>query len=435
MATYSPRVTAQQDYGIEESVGIIYGKGYNEKGNLDAVRKLSEFTITPVGTATATVGQSDYPRIASSGTSYVTGLSNQPVASSNARPIVVEAAIAADGVTIDFSASPIATRNDTSIGITFKASSLTPTFTVTIEGTTGTDTLTLTAIDLADYGFVVNQWKNLRLKLEQFTATAAFPYGDIRKITIIASAAVEFKVSELQVGNNIFCLVGSEFTLRFRCPKEVVEEFDRSVEAVMCQNTQVDSRSTAKSATLTFKYLGVNISHDAYMTGTTLKSDASQYSLRYLNGTGAKFNKNVAIDAAGLCTLGSAVDPAKIYSVFVDGVSLSRVDSVDQVDDTSFHATDAGVFTFAIGYATQTPEIIDETLENVTYFKENDILDSFAFALTTSRTIESGTRETKYHRAKFNSLGMSQESAYVDTEAELAVLRDVNGDYRTVILK
>lgn len=426
MSSYTLPSQAQLDYGIESNLKKITGKGYNEKGNLDQTRNFAEFTVAPVLTSTITTQYgAGQPPIASSNTSFDYLTKNRPVSSSNSPVIKTVITTTGQGIEIDFSDSPLSLDQGDVIGIPVKVSSLTPTFNIVFEGTTSTDTLTLSAVNLASYGFEINTWGNLKLKLSQFTATTNFTYGDIKKLKITGTGACDLYTQQIQTANNLFCLVGAELSIVFNCPKELEEDIDRSVEMVKCQNNNKDSRATNMEATVSFKALGMSLAHEGYAMGTSVKGGIKKVT-RVINGD--KGLKKLKVTAGEVVT-GITVDP-KSTIVIIDGAPLQRVDAADLVDDTSYHVTETGTFKVGTAHNNKEPYIEDKVNKYVSYITDKGIIDSFAFQITSSREIEGQlTAETLFKKVKFNSIKGSQEDAYIDSEVEMSVLIK-DGDYK-----
>lgn len=418
MATYSLASQSQLDYGIESNILRITGKGYNEKGNLDQTRNFAEFPTTSVLGGVLKVLYSGYPTIASSFTSFDFNEENRPVSSSISPISEVSITAAGGGIEIDLSNSPISADQGDVIGIPLLVSSLTPTFNIILEGTTPADTLTLSAVTLTDYGFVINKWGNLTLKLSQFTPTANFTYQNIKKIRITSSAAVVIRAQQIQTANNLACLIGSELSLVFSCVKEIEEDIDRAVELVKCQNTTRDSRATGYEATVSFKALGMSLSHEGYAQGTAVKGGMKRVN-RIINGD--KGLKNMTITTNQIVSLITVIPRETVVSI--DGQVLNRVDSVSLVDDTNYHTTAVGLFTFSSSYNGKIPTITDKTSKFVSYIEDLGIIDSFAFQITSGREIEGNLiAEKLYKKVKFNSIKGAQEDAYVDSEVEMSIL-------------
>ena len=424
------------DLGIISNQLPITGKMYNTNiRNLDRFIDFTDAITANIVGATTTEITSGQPLTPSRKTTFRTGLvTNRPVSASSAPVKRTVVTATGGGVEFDFTSNPITIDPNGVIGLPLKVSSLTPTITVVLEGATSADTLTFTAINTGNSGFIVDLWSNLALKVSSATVAGTIDYNSIRKVKITASAAMTFFTQQTQVGNNILSVIGAEVPIAFHCIQELAMEADRAVEMIKCGNNTIDSRATAYEATFTITIKDFSIAHEAYMNGKTLKRDSTQYITKTLNGTGGARNLPVT---AGVITSGLTVVPANVY-VEMDGVPLARVSNPNNIDRGTYHVTAAGVFTFSVDWNGFFPTIRERKQSDSTYYKVNGVADSFEMELYAPRKTADGvTLQYTLHRAKFNNYTPSQEDPNVQTEVEIALLPVYEGDepvYTTISL-
>lgn len=358
---------------IQDYTSQIFG-GYNQKPRLKTQLFFGDLGAgTMVGTASVATQTSGQPL--GLGEAFLfdpKAPNNRPLTDQTTKNYpTITTTVAASGW--EYNLPNIAIASDDMIRITFKSNLLTPTLTVKLTSTTGSDTLTWTAQKINIMNNKANEWTTLTLDMSKASPAGTIDYNKFTKIEIVSSVAIALSLYELETANNETNFIGYVHTGQFNCITEFTPTIESDITDIMCKTTVTDVALGSKNVELEFVTKDMNQKDFAFLTGSNVVLRSIQ-SWTVVNGAknGQSGNYNNQISTSTLTLPATRLYYPSEVKVSIDGVEYLRTQNVDNVGRGEFCYTQDPVnftFTFTIGNGDvtgKTPVIeLLQTKENI----------------------------------------------------------------------
>jgi hypothetical protein len=388
---------------------------------LKSVLYFSELTYTAKGTVTTnTSTDTNQPAGLSQQNTFNYNTTTQPRVVSEIKnyPLIVTGAINSGGTFTGF--STIVSSGDW-FRLAFYAGA-SDTIIIKWSNPTGADTLTFSAIP------VVSGWNYIEKKFGDGTTAGSFSFS-----TAIVSCEVTTATStrivapyELQIANNQEMFIGNQNTIIFDALVETSFDMSPETQEIMAYNYVADTSVSGFKAKATIKVNTTDPKARAAALGQALVREP--FTVNTIINASAGASSAIAISSNIITNTAWIGFSARELAVEIDGVTLTQVDSVGAVTQTTYHYAPAtGVFTFAnadgkvptIYRATQTLSQ-GYTYENLT----NGVKGS---ALFTRKLSTGQTQTVEFLLAQLITTSRDQGDGNLSNTFEMAFYGKING--------